>query len=64
MTEEQEYIKFWSSVQNKCEEVQKDYLNLSNINKHRVDNTIGLLMRANTISDILNIINNLQFTNL
>lgn len=64
MTEEQEYIKFWSSVKNKCDEVQKDYLNLSAINKRRVDNVRGLLARANTISDILNIINKLPFTNL
>lgn len=60
MTEKQEYIKFWSSIKNKCDEVQKDYLNLSDINKQRVDNVRDMIFHANTISDILNIISNQQ----
>ena len=49
MTEKQEYIKFWSSIKNKCDEVQKDYLNVRD-----------MIFHANTISDILNIISNQQ----
>ena len=60
MTEEQEYIKFWSSIKNKCDEIQKDYLNLSGINKQRVDNVRDMNFHANTVSDILNIISNQQ----
>jgi len=60
MTEEQEYIKFWSSIKNKCDEIQKDYLNLSGINKQRVDNVRDMIFHANTVSDILNIISNQQ----
>lgn len=60
MTEKQEYIKFWSSIRNKCDEVQKDYNNLSNVNKQRVDNVRDMIFHANTISDILNIISNQQ----
>lgn len=60
MTEKQEYIKFWSSIKNKFDEVQKDYLNLSDINKQRVDNVRDMIFHANTISDILNIISNQQ----
>lgn len=60
MMEEREYIKFWSSIRNKCDEVQKDYNNLSNVNKQRVDNVRDMIFHANTISDILNIINNQQ----
>lgn len=58
MTEEQEYIKFWSSIKNKCDEVQKDYLNLSDINKQRVDNAISSILRASTITEIITIANN------
>lgn len=58
MTEKQEYIKFWSSIKNKCDEVQKDYLNLSDINKQRVDNVIVSILRANAVTEIINIINN------
>ena len=57
MTEEQEYIKFWSSIKNKCDEVQKDYMNLSNINKQRVDTVLGSMLQASTILDIINIAN-------
>ena len=60
MTEEQEYIKFWSSIKNKCDEIQKDYLNLSGIIKQRVDNVQDMIFHANTVSDILNIISNQQ----
>lgn len=60
MTEEQEYIKFWSGIKNKCDEVQKDYLNLSDINKQRVNNVRDMIFCANTVSDILNIISNQQ----
>lgn len=58
MTEEQEYIKFWSSIKDKCDEFQKDYNNLSNANKHRVDNAIGSILRASTIIEIITIANN------
>ena len=58
MTEKQEYIKFWSSIRNKCDEVQKDYNNLSNVNKQRVDNVIVSILRANAVTEIINIINN------
>lgn len=58
MMEEREYIKFWSSIRNKCDEVQKDYNNLSNVNKQRVDNVIVSILRANAVTEIINIINN------
>lgn len=55
---EQEYIKFWCNVINKCDEIQKDYLNLSDINQYRVDNVRDTIFRANTIAEVLNILNN------
>lgn len=58
MKEEQEYIEFWAGIKNKYDEVQKDYLNLSDTNKHRVDTLRNMISRASTLSDILNIINN------
>ena len=58
MMEEREYIKFWSSIRNKCDEIQKDYNNLSNVNKQRVDNVIVSILRANAVTEIINIINN------
>lgn len=58
MMEEREYIKFWSSIRNKCNEVQKNYNNLSNVNKQRVDNVIVSILRANAVTEIINIINN------
>lgn len=56
MMEEQEYIKFWSSIKNKCDEIQKDYNNLSNANKQRVGNVIGSILKANAVAEIINII--------
>ncbi len=58
MNTEQEYIKFWNSVIHKCTEVQNDYCSLSNINKYRVDNVRDAILRANTIAEVLNILNN------
>ena len=58
MTEQQEYIKFWSSIKNKCDEFQKDYNALSDANKHRVDNAISAILKAGTISEIITIANN------
>lgn len=37
MNKEQEYIKFWTSIIDKLNEIEKDYNNLSDENKHRVD---------------------------
>ena len=58
MNQEQEYFKFWLGVKNKCDEIQKDYSNLSEINKIRVNNVRDSIFRANTISDVINILNN------
>ena len=58
MNDNQEYVKFWVSIKNKCEEVQKDYNNLSDENKHRVDNLGNLILSAQNISQVVNIINN------
>ena len=58
MNDNQEYAKFWLSIKNKCEEVQKDYNNLSDENKHRIDNLGNLILSAQNISQVVNIINN------
>lgn len=58
MNDNQEYVKFWLSIKNKCEEVQKDYNDLSNENKRRVDNLGNLILSAQSISQVVNIINN------
>lgn len=58
MTEEQEYIKFWISIKNKYDEVQKDYNNLSDVNRQRVDVVRDLILRAKTIKEIINIADN------
>jgi hypothetical protein len=57
MCHEQEYIKFWCNVINKCDEIQKDYLNLSDINQYRVDNVRDTIFRAHTVVEVLNILN-------
>lgn len=57
MNREQEYVKFWLSIRNKCDEVQKDYSTLSVDNKRRVDNIGRQILSAITISEIVNIIN-------
>ncbi len=56
MNQEQEYVKFWLSIKNKCDEVQEDYSKLSDDSKCRVDNTMREIFRANTYFDVLNII--------
>lgn len=58
MNDNQEYVKFWLNIKNKCEEVQKDYNDLSNENKRRVDNLSNLILSTQSISQVVNIINN------
>lgn len=57
MNQEQEYVKFWLSIKNKCDEIQKDYSTLSDDNKRRVDNTMREIFRASTILEVANIVN-------
>ena len=57
MCHEQEYIKFWCNVINKCDEIQKDYLNLSDINKCRVDHARDAILHSHTIAQVLSILN-------
>lgn len=57
MNQEQEYVKFWLSIKNKCDEIQKDYSTLSDDNKRRVDNTMREILRASTILEVANIVN-------
>lgn len=56
MNQEQEYVKFWLSIKNKCDEVQEDYSRLSDYNKQRVDKTVREILHASTYFDALNII--------
>lgn len=58
MNHAQDYIKFWCNVKNKCDEIQRDYLNLSDINKCRVDNVRDAILRAHTVAEVLNILYN------
>lgn len=57
MNQEQEYVKFWLSIKNKCDEIQKDYSTLSDDNKRRVDNTMREILRASTILEVANVVN-------
>lgn len=56
MNQEQEYVKFWLSIKNKCDEIQEDYSKLSGNNKRRVENVKRELLRANTIFEIVKIV--------
>ncbi len=57
MNRDQEYIKFWAEIVNKMNEVQEDYNKLSPENKQRVDNVKKEIFRANTVLDVMSIIN-------
>ncbi len=57
MNDNQEYIKFWLNVKDKCSDIQKDYNNLSNSNKIQVDNVVNLILHTSSIGDIINILN-------
>ncbi len=57
MNNEQEYIKFWVNVKDKCNEIIDDYNKLSDENKKRVDSVKDALLKATSIFDIINILN-------
>ena len=56
MNKEQEYIKFWTSIIDKLNEIEKDYNNLSDENKHRVDDVKNTVLRAHTYADAIQIL--------
>lgn len=56
MNSEQEYIKFWTSIMDKINEIEKDYNSLSDENKHRVDGVKNTVLRAHTYSDAIQIL--------
>ena len=56
MNKHQEYIKFWTSIVNKIDEIQKDYNNLSNENKSREYMGRDDILRAHSFVDIVKII--------
>ena len=56
MNNDQEYIKFWMSVIDKLNEIEKDYSNLSDNNKHRVDGVKKTVLRAHTYADAIQIL--------
>ena len=56
MNKEQEYIKFWTSIIDKLNEIEKDYNNLSDENKHRVDGVKNIILRAHTYADAIQIL--------
>ena len=56
MNKEQEYIKFWTSIIDKLNEIEKDYNNLSDENKHRVDGVKNTVLRAHTYADAIQIL--------
>ncbi len=56
MNQEQEYVKFWLSIKNKCDEIQRDYSKLSDSNKRRVDNATSEILHASTFFEATNII--------
>ena len=56
MNKEQEYIKFWTSIINKIDEIEKDYNNLSAENKHRADSARDAILSAHTFVDVVRII--------
>ena len=56
MDKKQEYIKFWISIINKIQEIEKDYNNLSEENKRRVDEVKDAVLRAHTYADTIKIL--------
>lgn len=56
MNKEQEYIKFWTSILDKIDEIEKDYNNLSDENKLRADNVRDAILHAHTFVDAIQII--------
>ena len=56
MNKEQEYIKFWTSIMNKIDEIEKEYNNLSDENKRRADSVRDTILRAHTFVDAIQII--------
>lgn len=56
MNKEQEYIKFWTSIIDKLNEIEKDYNNLSDENKHRVNNLKDTILRTHTYIDVIQIL--------
>lgn len=57
MNKNEEYLKFWINVKNKHDEIIEDYNNLSDENKCRVDNVKKMLLNAQNISEIIQILN-------
>ncbi len=57
MNKNEEYLKFWINVKNKYDEIIEDYNNLSDENKCRVDNVKKMLLNAQNISEIIQILN-------
>lgn len=53
MNKEQEYIKFWTSIMNKIDEIEKEYNNLSDENKRRADSVRDTILRAHTFVDAI-----------
>ncbi len=57
MNENQEYAKFWLSVKNKCDEIQKEYDKLTKANKKQVDCLLDTISNAHSISEAIKLIN-------
>ena len=57
MNKNEEYLKFWINVKNKHDDIIEDYNNLSDENKCRVDNVKKMLLNAQNISEIIQILN-------
>lgn len=55
--EQQEYIKFWANIKEKCDEILDDYNKLSEENKTRVDSVKDSILKATSLIDIINILN-------
>ena len=56
MNKEQEYIKFWTGIIEKLNEIEKDYNNLSDENKRRVDGVKNTVLHAHTYADAIQIL--------
>lgn len=56
MDKEQEYIKFWLSLIDKMNEVQKDYNNLSEENKRRADSVRDAIICAHSLEEVIQIV--------
>lgn len=55
MNEQQEYIKFWASILEKLNDVQKDYNSLSGTNKQRVDSVRNAVLHAHSYAEAVQI---------